>query len=112
LGIHRAQLIVYAAIIMEAMREAWTDERLDYLNHRVDDGFKRVDERFEQVDARFEKLESKFDTRFDRIDMRFERLDTRFERLEERITSRFEWLWRLMLVSYVTALVGFFAAHS
>jgi hypothetical protein len=28
---------------MEAMREKWTDERLDDLNHRVTDGFRRVD---------------------------------------------------------------------
>jgi hypothetical protein len=28
------------------MREKWTDERLDDLNKKVDDGFRRVDERF------------------------------------------------------------------
>jgi hypothetical protein len=28
---------------MEVMRESWTDDRLDYLNHRVDDGFKRME---------------------------------------------------------------------
>jgi hypothetical protein len=28
---------------MEAMREKWTDERLDDLNGRVSDGFRRVD---------------------------------------------------------------------
>lgn len=27
---------------MEAMRESWTDDRLDCLNHRVDDGFKPI----------------------------------------------------------------------
>jgi hypothetical protein len=27
---------------MEGVREAWTDERLDGLNHRVDDGFKEM----------------------------------------------------------------------
>ena len=27
---------------MESVREAWTDERLDDLNHRVDDGFKEM----------------------------------------------------------------------
>jgi len=27
---------------MEAMREAWTDERLDDLNHRLDEGFKEM----------------------------------------------------------------------
>lgn len=28
---------------MEAVREKWTDERLDDLNERVTDGFRRVD---------------------------------------------------------------------
>jgi len=28
---------------MESMRESWTDERLDDLNHKVDAGFDRVD---------------------------------------------------------------------
>lgn len=42
---------------MEAMaRESWTDERLDYLNRRVNDGFELVDERFNQVDERFASL--------------------------------------------------------
>lgn len=27
---------------MQSVREAWTDERLDDLNHRVDDGFKEM----------------------------------------------------------------------
>lgn len=28
---------------MEPVREQWTDERLDDLNHRVSDGFNRID---------------------------------------------------------------------
>jgi len=28
---------------MESMRKAWTDERLDDLNKRVDEGFSRID---------------------------------------------------------------------
>jgi hypothetical protein len=31
---------------METMREAWTDERLDDLNQRVDSGFREVGEEF------------------------------------------------------------------
>jgi hypothetical protein len=34
---------------MEAMREAWTDERLDDLNHRVDNGFKEVSREFQAL---------------------------------------------------------------
>jgi hypothetical protein len=36
---------------METMREAWTDERLDDLNHRVDEGFKEMREEFRAVRA-------------------------------------------------------------
>lgn len=42
---------------MEAVREKWTDERLDDLNKKVDDGFKRIDERFASIDQRFIHLE-------------------------------------------------------
>jgi len=34
---------------MEAVREAWTDERLDDLNHRVDEGFKEMRAEFRAV---------------------------------------------------------------
>jgi hypothetical protein len=47
------QHLVYSAIIMEAMRESWTDDRMDDLVKRVDTGFAQVDARFAQVDTRF-----------------------------------------------------------
>jgi hypothetical protein len=34
---------------MTSVREAWTDERLDDLNHRVDEGFKEMREEFRAV---------------------------------------------------------------
>jgi hypothetical protein len=34
---------------MAEMREAWTDERLDDLNHRVDEGFGEMREEFRAV---------------------------------------------------------------
>ena len=43
---------------METMRERWTDERLDDLNKKVDDGFARMD-------ATFGELRSEMNTRFD-----------------------------------------------
>jgi predicted nuclease with TOPRIM domain len=82
---------------MEAMRESWTDERLDDLNGKVDavrlemkTDFAAVrsemGERFDKVDARFERMEK----RFDKVDERFERVDERFERSEARSEHRFE----------------------
>ena len=40
-----------------AMRDKWTDERLDDLKTTVDDGFKRVDQRFAHVDQRLDGLQ-------------------------------------------------------
>jgi hypothetical protein len=34
---------------MEAVRDLWTDERLDDLNHRVDEGFNRMEREFQAV---------------------------------------------------------------
>jgi hypothetical protein len=43
---------------MEAMREKWTDERLDDLNVRVTEGFQRVD-------ADLREMRSDMNTRFE-----------------------------------------------
>ena len=37
---------------MEAVRDAWTDERLDDLNHRVDNGFRKSTVNFRRCDWR------------------------------------------------------------
>lgn len=37
-------------------REAWTDERLDDLNTRVDLGFARMDGRFDRLENRIDQL--------------------------------------------------------
>jgi hypothetical protein len=93
-----AQLVVYAAI-MEAMREAWTDERLDYLNHRVDDGFKKVDERFRQVDERFRH-----------VDRRFDRVDDQLGRINDRIDGLYRGVYQVGC-GIVVALVGLIATQ-
>jgi hypothetical protein len=53
---------------MGTMREKWTDERLDDLNHRVDLGFNRVDHRFDAVDRRFDAMDARFDRLESRLD--------------------------------------------
>ena len=55
-------------MIMAVMvRETWTDERLDDLNKKVDDGFTKVD-------ARFERLEARMDSQFGQLNERFDRM--------------------------------------
>ncbi len=46
---------------MEAVRESGTDDRLDYLNHKVDDGFKQVGDRFNRLESRVERLDTRLD---------------------------------------------------
>jgi hypothetical protein len=59
-------------------REKWTDERLDDLNKKVDDGFARLDgdikdlrremnARFDSVDNRFDSMKNSIDARFDAV---------------------------------------------
>ena len=54
---HHPRVSVCEHARMETMRESWTDERLDDLNHRVGEGFRRVDARFDRVDDRFDSLQ-------------------------------------------------------
>jgi hypothetical protein len=42
---------------MEAMRNAWTDERLDDLSERMDRGFDRVDADLRALGGRFDALQ-------------------------------------------------------
>lgn len=50
------QLFVYA-VNMEAMRQSWTDERLDDLSQRMDSGFARVDADLRALNSRFDGLQ-------------------------------------------------------
>lgn len=48
------------------VRETWTDERLDDLTNRVDEGFRESREDLRQfrheVNARFERIDERFDS--------------------------------------------------
>jgi hypothetical protein len=84
---------------METMREAWTDDRLDDLNHKVDEGFRKVDKRFDRLE--------------DEIDARFNRVDDKFDSLEARLDERFDAMHRTMILfsgGVLAALIGAVAA--
>lgn len=107
---------------MEAMRERWTDERLDdgfdrvdanvraartelatfrvETNKRFDKVEEKVDERFDKVDERFDKFEGKIDKRFDRFEDRFEHWEERFDR------------WQRLSLSILASLaIGLLVSH-
>jgi hypothetical protein len=88
---------------MEAMRQSWTDERLDDLNRNVDRRFAEVDRRFDEVDRRF-----------DRVDERFDRVDDEFREMRVEMNARFDSLQRTMLQMsglVVAALIGVIATQ-
>lgn len=85
---------------MELMREAWSDDRLDDLNRRVENGFNRVD-------ADIRELRREMNDRFDRVDARFEAMQNRFD-------ARFDAMQRLMIQGgavIVAALIGLIATQ-
>lgn len=96
---------------MEAVRDSWTDGRLDDFSHRIDERFDRVDERFDGVDERFRQV----DHRFDRVeaDSREHRAETRAElvALHAGMNTRFDTTQYMMIrigaATLVTMLFGF-----
>jgi len=72
---------------MEAMRQSWSDDRLDDLNKRVDDGFARVDGQFARVDAQFARLDSKIDAAAaelrQEMQMGFHQVNSRFNAMQQ-----------------------------
>ena len=91
--------------VMMSPRERWTDERLDDLSVKVDQGFAdlktEMREGFERVDKRFEQV----DKRFERVDKRFERIEGRLDKLTDRFESLNRTLWGGALV-IAAALIG------
>jgi chromosome segregation ATPase len=101
---------------MEAMRESWTDGRLDDLNGRIDQRFDQVDRRFDQVDQRFDRVEA--DARALRVEMKtefvavrgemkagFELVDARFDAMH-RLLVQFCGLMLAALIAVIASLVG------
>jgi septal ring factor EnvC (AmiA/AmiB activator) len=74
---------------MEAMRESWTDRRLDEFRESTERRFDRVDRQLEAIDQRFDAV----DQRFDAVDQRFKAVDERFDAVDQRfaeINHRFD----------------------
>jgi len=85
------------ATIMAVMvpRESWTDQRLDDLNRKVDDGFARVDKK---IDDGFARVDKKIDDGLARVDKDIRELNTRFDSLQRTIIGA--------AVAVIVALIG------
>ena len=63
---------------MDAMRQSWTDERLD-------DFAAHTDKRFDAVDKRFDSLERRMGEGFNRVDAELKALNDRFGALQRTL---------------------------
>lgn len=88
---------------MEAMRESWTDDRLDYLKRRVEDGFRLVDERFKLVDKRFEQI----DKRFEQVDKRLDRIESGLHAIGTELHATHHLLAQLGAGLLTVVILGF-----
>lgn len=50
-------LLSVTVTLVSVARESWTDERLDDLNKKVDQGFTRLDADMRELNARFDSLQ-------------------------------------------------------
>ena len=95
---------------MEAMRQSWSDDRLDDLQLEMRAGFARLEQQIQQntkqIDRRFEHI----DNRFEHMDTRFAQVATGIGRVDGRIDSQARAITYLATVMFTT-MAGLFAAH-
>jgi hypothetical protein len=95
---------------MEAVKDAWTDERLDDLNHRVDSGFEEVSREFQalrlEMRTEFAAVRSEMTTEFAAI--RGE-MTTEFAAVRAEMAAMNRTLIQLGAGALVTMFVGFAA---
>jgi phage shock protein A len=106
---------------MEAMREAWTDARLDDFRaetaRRFDELGRRIDNGFNRMSAEAVALRKEMNERFESMDKHFESVDRRFESVDRRFESmdkRFEAMHRLLVQlcgGVIVALIGLIATQ-
>lgn len=85
---------------MEAMRNSWTDDRLDDFSREVWRRFDEVDRRFGEVNGRLDRLEDRMEAGFGRVDARIDQLNGRIDQVNRAI-------WILGSGALVTFAVGF-----
>jgi hypothetical protein len=86
---------------MEAMRQSWTDERLDDFRGDVNRRFDEVYRRFDKVDERFDKVQPEIAVL--RSDMKggFDQMNARFDSLQRSLLQA-----SVVLIVAVVGLLG------
>jgi len=80
---------------MEAMRQSWSDDRLDDLSNRVDELSRRVNAGFARLDVKIDesaaRLDAKIDTKIDgcsselrrEMQLGFHQINSRFDAMQQ-----------------------------
>jgi hypothetical protein len=103
---------------MEAMRESWTDDRLDDLNGKVDvlhlemrTEFKAVrGEMGEEFAAVRREMKEEFKAVRGEMKAGFDKIDERFEKMDERLRQIYQTMLAFCGVA-MAALIGFIATQ-
>jgi tetrahydromethanopterin S-methyltransferase subunit G len=94
---------------MEAMRQSWTDDRLDAFRGETQRRFDEVDRRFDEVDRRFQEIDKRFDKVEDGVKELRGEMNTRFNALEARLDSLQRlmiWFCGAMIVALLSIVLG------
>jgi hypothetical protein len=98
---------------MEAMRQSWTDERLDDFRAETARNFGAVDKRFDRVERRMESGFQEMRAEFKAMNERFDTMNERFDTMNERfdtVNERFDVMYRMMFRFCVLAMTTLFGA--
>lgn len=107
---------------MEAMRQSWSDDRINELRDRVEAGFAQVDERSARIEARldagFARLDTKIDTKIGALDTKvdgvaaelrqemkagFDQINSRFDAMQQTIMRVGGGLIGVLIVALIAA---------
>jgi hypothetical protein len=102
---------------MMTVRQSWSDDRIESLERKVDEGFLYVDKQFEHVDKQFAQVDKRFDrmdselralrgdmnSRFESFELRLGGVDGRFEALEENMRG-----FHRTLITFCIAMLAAF----
>jgi len=94
---------------MEAMRQSWSDDRLDGLSERVDLGFKHVDAQFRNVGERLGRIEDRLDRTDERMEAEFAKTNARIENQLDVLNTRFDRFYHVLIVAsggVIATLIG------
>jgi hypothetical protein len=82
---------------MEAMRQSWTDDRLDDFRAETKERFDKVDEHFDKVEDQVKEMRGEMNTRFNALEARFDAL--------QRVMIQFSGGLIVVLVGFVVTQV-------